>query len=81
MKNQLDRVVFFIIPFHRCPFAVDWLINRGASLLLQQQVNDDRWYTKLATLFLPKKILLEAYPFIGPKYYYNPVNVSIAPKK
>ena len=39
---------------HRCPFPIGWLINRGVCLPLQQQVNDDRWYTKPAPLVLPK---------------------------
>ena len=38
---------------HRCPFPIGWLINRRVCLPLEQQVNDDRWYTKPAPLFLP----------------------------
>ena len=39
---------------HRCPFPIDWLINRGVVYPQLQQVNDDRWYTKPTPLFLPK---------------------------
>ena len=43
----------------RCPFPIGWLINRGVCLPLEQQVNDDRWYTKPAPLFLPKGHVLK----------------------
>ena len=33
---------------HRCPFPIGWVIHRGGCLA------HDRWYTKLAPLFLPK---------------------------
>ena len=42
---------------HRCPFPIGWLMNRGVWNPVNnknQQVNDDRWYTKPVFLFLPK---------------------------
>ena len=38
-------------------FPIGWLINRGVWRFTpeKQQVNDDRWYTKPAPLFLPKE--------------------------
>jgi hypothetical protein len=45
---------------HRCPFPIGWLIEgfEEPPKKQQQQVNDDRWYTKPAALFLPKRTFL-----------------------
>ena len=43
--------------WYRCPFPIDWLINRGVLCPQLQQVNDDRWHTKPAPLFYQKDMI------------------------
>ena len=45
---------------HRFPFPIGWLIEgfEEPPEKQQQQVNDDRWYTKPAPLFFTKRTCL-----------------------